>query len=536
MVFPPPVFETGASACSATRARGVPPADCTGGSGRPPPVTGALSLSEGGVTRRWYVYTLSMPGHDDILADADPGIRRHLGNVADNLQLVADLAYGDAALAVPASDGTLTVVADARPVTAVAPLASSRAGATLSAERDEEAYEAFRLGQLVQGTRRRITRGIAYVSSACPVGPPDHVYAVIARNVSVQVLDAPGAMETRFMQAAEDLLRVLCAGPLQTVDGETFSTVRVAGDGVLRLDADGRVGYASPNAVNIMRLAGFEGGVPGTVGTRLPGGPTALAPVMKGRAGNAAATEIEVAGRVLDYRAIRLEHGVLVLVQDRTETHRREQEIKVKETTIREVHHRVKNNLQTIASLLRIQARRARSEEARRALAEATERVSSMAVVHDMLAASTEERIDFTEAARTVVDMVRRGLAGESDAVSVSVEGSTGLVPSHVATSLALVVAELVHNAIEHGFCDGRSGTVVVAMRRLPGELVLTVRDEGVGLPEGFDPFSATSLGLAIIHTVVQDNLGGTIAFSGVRGTTATVRFPLDDDSDSGEE
>ncbi|MDF1541512.1 MAG: histidine kinase N-terminal domain-containing protein [Anaerosomatales bacterium] len=477
-----------------------------------------------------------MSGLLDTISAHDPVLGRHLLNVAQNLQLVADLGYGDVALAVPGADGALAVAADARPVTAVAALAGSRVGANLSPERESEAYEAARLGRLVQGTRRRITRGISYTSAAYPVGPAGDPAAVIVRNVALQVLDAPGAMETQFMQAAEDLLKVLCVAPLTTAGGDTFSTVRVAGDGVLRLDTDGRVAYASPNAVNIMRLAGFEGAVPGTVGTRLPGGPAALAPVMQGRSGTAAGTETEVGERVLDYRAIRLEHGVLVLVQDRTEAYRREQEIKVKEATIREVHHRVKNNLQTIASLLRIQARRAETDEARRELAEAVERVSSMAVVHDMLASSTEERIDFTEAARTVVDQVRRGLAGESKAVSVSVNGSTGLVPSYVATSLALIVAELVHNAIEHGFADRDGGEVEVAMRRLIGELVLTVRDDGTGLPQGFDPHSATNLGLAIVRTVVEDNLHGTIAFSGGRGTTVTVRFPLADDPTPGKE
>jgi two-component system, sensor histidine kinase PdtaS len=477
-----------------------------------------------------------MPGHHDIPASADPAVERHLGNVADNLQLVADLGYGDVALAMLGGDGVLTVAADARPVTAVAALAASRAGVVLSPDRETEAYEALRLGHVVQGTRRRITRGISYTSAAYPIGSNGTPHAVLIRNVALQVLDAPGAMENQFMQAAEDLLSVLCAAPLETAEGEPFATLRVAGDGVLRLDSEGRVAYASPNAVNIMRLAGFEGGVPGTFGTRLPGGSVALASVMQGRAGSAAGNEVEVGGRVLGYRAVRLEHGVLILVQDRTEAYRREQEIKVKEATIREVHHRVKNNLQTIASLLRIQARRARTEEARRALAEANERVSSMAVVHDMLASSTEERIDFTEAARTVVDQVRRGLAGESRAVTVSVDGSTGLVPSHVATSLALVLAELVHNAIEHGFAEGGSGAVAVSMRRLPGELLLTVRDDGAGMPEGLDPSSAENLGLAIVRTVVQDNLHGTISFSGGRGTTVTVRFPLQSDPASGEE
>ena len=115
-----------------------------------------------------------------------------------------------------------------------------------------------------------------------------------------------------------------------------------------------------------------------------------------------------------------------MLVEDLTETRRRELELRVKETTIREVHHRVKNNLQTIASLLRIQARGSKNEEVRRALAEATERVMSMAVVHELLTGSADERVDFAAAARTVVDLVRRGLVGERPHITAVVSGDTG--------------------------------------------------------------------------------------------------------------
>ncbi|HET6497934.1 MAG TPA: histidine kinase N-terminal domain-containing protein [Coriobacteriia bacterium] len=460
----------------------------------------------------------------------------HLENVTQNLQLVADLGYGDVALAVRGADGALSVTADARPVTASAAVAASRVGMRLTGDREIEAFEALATGAVVRGTRRRVVRGTGYSTSAYPLGPPGEPSAVIVRNVSTQVSDAPGTMETRFIEAAEDLIDVLRAGPLVTPEGEPFSTVRVAGDGMVRFDAGGRVVYASPNAVNIMRLAGLEGSLAGTPGTALPGGSVAVDPVLRRAAGTALAVEARVEGRVLGYRVIRLTDGALALVHDRTEAYRREQEIKVKEATIREVHHRVKNNLQTIASLLRIQARRAESDEARRALGEATERVSSMAVVHDMLAASTEERIDFAEAAKTVVDLVRQGLAGESEAVAVEVAGSTGLVPSHVATSLALVVAELVHNAIEHGFAERGSGAVSVSMRRLQREVVLQVRDDGAGMPPGFDPASAATLGLSIVRTIVEDNLHGTISFSGARGTTVTVRFPLVSVPERGEE
>ncbi len=123
-----------------------------------------------------------------------------------------------------------------------------------------------------------------------------------------------------------------------------------------------------------------------------------------------------------------------------------------------------------------------------------------------MLASATEEQIDFTEAARTVVGMVHRGLAGDSAEVAVRVEGSTGLVPAQIATSLALAVAELAHNAIEHGF------------------------------PEDFDVESTANLGLAIVRSIVVDNLHGTISIGGGRSATVTVRFPLALDGDADTE
>jgi two-component sensor histidine kinase len=455
----------------------------------------------------------------------EPGRQAHLDNVAGNLQLIADMGYGDVALAVHAPDGALHVVADARPMTAVAAVAHSRAGRTLSAHDEPEAYRALREGTTVVGDRRRTTRGISYVTHAYPIGPSGGLYGVLIRDLTQMVAEAPGNMEVAFMGIAEDLIGLLTGGPLLSVsDGTSFVTTRRAGDGVMRLDPAGRVLYGSPNAVNILKSAGLDGGLAGTPAAEIPGGTVGIGPVLGMEGAHAA--EVEVGGRVLWYRAIGLPSGYAIFVEDFTEARLREQELKVKEATIREVHHRVKNNLQTIASLLRIQARRSGSAEAARALAEAVERVSSMAVVHEMLSVSTDETVDFGEAARTVVDMVRQGIAGAESTITVEVEGSVGDVPASTATSLALVTAELVHNAIEHGLGPTGHGTVVVSMRRLPSELHLVVRDDGEGLPATFDVTADANLGLAIVRTIVEDDLRGTLTFGGGRGTTVTIRVP----------
>ncbi len=450
----------------------------------------------------------------------------HLDNVADNLQLVADLGFSDTALAVTREDGRLEVVADARPSNAPDPLPASRAGVVLSPEQEPEAYGALERDCRVAGPRRDAAQGAGYRTEAFPIGVPGPL-AVVLRLVGEQVEADPGRMERAFIGSARDLLDALRTGPLLDArTGAPFATTRRAGDGVLRVDPRGRVVYASPNAVTILRLAGVEGRVTGMRAAELPGGGLGVSPVLGTR--YSLATQIEVADRVLGYRAMPMSSDALVLVEDLTEARRREREIVVKEATIREVHHRVKNNLQTIASLFRIQARRSGHQEVRRALAEATERVAAMATVHDLLSRSEHESVDLAVAVGRVARLVREGVAGRDTGVVLSVSGATGQVDAATATPLALAVAELVHNALEHAFDPGQAGAVTVELQRDPDGLALSVRDDGRGLPPGFDPTTSGGLGYSIVRTLVQD-LRGTLTVTGGDGTTVTVRVPLAD-------
>ena len=461
----------------------------------------------------------------DAYARMDPAVRTHVENVAANLQLTADLGYGDVTLLVP-HNGGLLVVADARPMTAMSAVALSRVGQVVDRSDEPEAYDALETGAPACSVRRRVRRGISFTSTGYPIGPARSPYAVAVRHVAQPVAEAPGKMEIAFMRLAGLVLERLQAGPLNDVDtGLPYATTRLAGDGVMEVSAQGVIAYASPNAVNILRLAGLEGALEGSPATTIPGGLTAVAPALG--TDSARGITVAVSGRSLRYRTIGLADGALVLVEDVTDAVRREQELHVKEMAIREVHHRVKNNLQTIASLLRIQARRSSSDEVARALEEAVERVSSMAVVHEMLASSTDESVDLSAAASTVVDMVRRGLTGPDSTIGITVEGETGLVPAQVAMSLALVVAELVHNAIEHGVGPIGHGDVAVSLERGDHEVVLTVRDSAAALPHGFDAESSAHLGLAIVKTVVEDDLRGTLRFDADGETVVTVTVPL---------
>jgi two-component sensor histidine kinase len=195
------------------------------------------------------------------------------------------------------------------------------------------------------------------------------------------------------------------------------------------------------------------------------------------------------------------------------------------------VHHRVKNNLQTVAALLRLQRRRVESPEAVLALAEAEQRIAAIAVVHDSLAHTGEDALDFDEVANRVVTLVREmspALTGGDTEVVIDVTGHFGVVPEELATPLATVLAELVQNAVEHGAAP-HGGHVVVTATRTATTLTVSVTDDGPGLPADLDSAASGRLGLSIVQTLVADQMGGTLTLlpRDPSGAIATVLVPI---------
>ena len=217
--------------------------------------------------------------------------------------------------------------------------------------------------------------------------------------------------------------------------------------------------------------------------------------------------------------------GAIVLCREVTELRHQEQELITKDATIREIHHRVKNNLQTVASLLRIQARRSNSEEAKESLAQATRRVSAIAVVHDTLSQGLAQTVDFDEVFDRVLMLITEVASTHHTRVHPLKRGAFGVLPSDYATPLALALTELVTNAVEHGLA-GREGNVSITAHRAEEGLTVSVRDNGVGLPEGK---VGTGLGTQIVRTLIEGELGGLIdwhTMSG-RGTEVTIAVPF---------
>jgi two-component sensor histidine kinase len=240
--------------------------------------------------------------------------------------------------------------------------------------------------------------------------------------------------------------------------------------------------------------------------------------------------EVELGGEVVSRRVVPFRQGGrsaggVVLVQDVTELRRRDRMLLYKDAVIREIHHRVKNNLQTIASLLRLQARRLDSQEAKAALEEGVTRIRTIAFVHETLSQASSDLVDFDEVIRGVLRMLEDALGLVEQDVKTDLRGEVGELTAAVATPLSLVVTELVQNAAEHAFGES-GGTIWVTLERREESLHAEVTDDGIGIPGDFS-WEDSGLGLQIVHRLVTDELGGKINLHRNGGTRVEIDVPL---------
>jgi two-component sensor histidine kinase len=480
----------------------------------------------------------------------------HLHRLAGDWQLISDLSFADLLMWVPVDAKAHTAggppaflcVAQVRPVTAPTAYQDDQVGrivggsevAHLAIARDQGRI--WREGDPVWYGDTPARHEAIPVRLRADDGEHGQVIAVVGRDTNLSTARTPSQLELNYLTTADDLAQMIADGtfPSRGHSAETTSAPRV-GDGLVRLDAGGKVTYASPNAQSAYRRLGFAAHLVGEDLAALSGrladdpleGSDAGARILAALRGEAPARkEIEARGATVLMRALPLMPagvpiGALVLVRDVTEVRRRDRALITKDATIREIHHRVKNNLQTVAALLRLQARRVEIPAARMALEESVRRVASIALVHETLSMSNDEAVEFDG----IVDRVATAateVAGAEATVTLRRQGRFGVLPAEIATPLVMVLNELLLNAVEHGLA-GEEGEVVVATHRFRRQLHVTVADTGRGLPPGFDASTSQRLGLQIVRTLATGELRGSIELRprSEGGTEAVLVVPL---------
>jgi two-component system, sensor histidine kinase PdtaS len=460
-----------------------------------------------------------------------------LDRVAANLPLLADLLHADLLLYLP-DETDAAVVAHAQPMPLPSLYAGSQVGRRVSLQEGE-------IGPVLRGERARgglnglLVRGAPAVQEIFPVhgeGRP-----VAALSVETHLLE-----HERMRHKDPVLRRALTSIRQAVLEGRIRGAERLGRigehDGLLVIDAAGRIRYISTVAENQYRRLGYSESLVHSQISELD-----TSEYLCFRAIEEAVCleqQIEEGDQLWIKRVVPLlpvprqswwgrrrpradqPEGALIAIQDITEEVRKEQELKIKSAMMQEIHHRVKNNLQTIASLLRLQARRAGAPEVSEALRLSINRIRSVAVVHEFLSHDESSVINIHEVCYRILTEVTQGILDPEKDITLTLEGRNYYLPTQQATSCALIVNELLQNAVDHGYAHRDRGTIQVRLRESADSVLIEISDDGEGLPPTFDLRGHGSLGLRIVQTLVRDDLKGQFELLNGQGVTAVVAFP----------
>ena len=489
-----------------------------------------------------------MPQLDGFLRDRSPldaDQKRRIRELTADWQLLADLSFADLILWVPLRKDFKSwptgyvAVAHIRPTTAATVFPQDVIGDEISWGSRPRIDQALSGAEIVRDAQPEKFGELLIKEETIPVIYKEQVIAVISRHRNAELMRQPSRLELNYREVAHNVYRMVAEGTFPyTEHSELYDSAARVGDGLIRLDVSGAIIYASPNAKSAFNRIGWAGELDGNVLGEIARKVSQIKPDAHEEAMEVSLNgkslrrvEIENTGGTIDLLVLPLlaggdRIGAIVLLQNVTELRRRERELVTKDATIREIHHRVKNNLQTVSALLRLQSRRIEDPAASAALNEAVRRIASIALVHETLSSSTEASVAFDDVLDRLVTHALE-LSPRMGELNISRHGELGSLDPRIATPLSLVVTELIHNALEHGLAES-GANLTIEVSRLEGSAEIVIFDDGVGLPDGFTILESANLGLQIVRTLTENELKGSIDLIRTnRGTEAKLNFPI---------
>jgi len=465
----------------------------------------------------------------ELIADhskISPDEVEHLAELVAEWRLLADLSFADLVLWLPIRkdekswpEGYVSI-AQIRPTTAATVFSNDLIGSQISWGSRPRIDQALSDSEIVRATQPELVGEIMIKEETIPVIFKGRTLAVISRHRNSDLMRLPSKLELNYREIAHKIFQMVAEGnfPIRNSAYSSESAPRV-GDGLIRLDVNGTIFFASPNARSALSRVGFQSELEqqnlGEVFASLSKGdnqPTdeSWQTVLSGKF--LRRTEYESQDGVIDLLVIPLTQGedrigAIVLLHNVTELRNRDRALVTKDATIKEIHHRVKNNLQTVSALLRLQSRRVEDPIASAALSEAVRRVASIALVHETLSNQSGESVEFDQVFEQII---KSAIELNPRDINFTKKGVFGSFDSKIATALSLVVTELIHNALEHGLSDS-GDQLSVEIEKSSNTYKVSVIDNGSGLPGGFNIEKSANLGLQIANTLTKNELNGSI-------------------------
>lgn len=494
----------------------------------------------------------TLPEEEDFTAEhvriaipvIEPEASRHLRRLVANWGLLADLSFSDLLLYVPLNSNEPAPLTDkaarslapkqveyvianqVRPNTTQTLFLDDVVGRAFNGLQRPVVHQAFTTGEIctqmmpVEEEATDLDVNEVYVE-AVPVRHQGDIVAILCRESVGAPARHRAGLERIYAEIFRRLISMVAEGKFPDQDEEVLSEggPRV-GDGVVLLDENGSVLFTSPNANSALRRLGVTSQIVGE--TLADIGAESSVTYRSFFGGRPAVEEIERGETTIILWCIPLTEagrvtGAALLLRDISELRNRDRMLVSKDATIKEIHHRVKNNLQTISSLLRLQGRRLTEPSAKAAIEESVRRIRSIALVHETLSREDGDEVDFGSIVRPLVRMVEDGLSSPDRPIRFQIHGNASKLPSPVATSLAVVLTELLQNVMDHAYPVGTLGPdeqaqINIGLETTNGTLIIVVSDDGVGIDPGFASEQSGSLGLSIVRGLIAE-LEGTIEF-----------------------
>lgn len=453
-------------------------------------------------------------------------------------QLLADLSFSDLILWVPLRKDLKSwptghiAVAHIRPTTEATLFHQDLIGEELEWGAKPLIDRALSDGEIIRDSEPEQVGELLIKEETIPVAFEGQIIAVISRHRNAVSMRQPGRLELNYREIAHNLYRMVSEGTFPYQDAiSLLDPVPRVGDGFIRLDVNGAIVFSSPNGRSALSKLGWDGEVESfsiaEVAKKLSKEP--IKDLQNQVQGNSLGRiELENDNGTVDFTVLPMlqsgsKIGAIVLLHNVTDIRRRERELIIKDATIKEIHHRVKNNLQTVSALLRLQSRRVEDPTASAALEEAVRRIASIALVHETLTANSQNQVDFDQVTDNLISHAID--LAPNNKIKIQRNGQIGLLDPKIATPLALIVTELIHNALEHGLAS-KGSFVEINLSRNGNDCKVAVNDDGIGLPPNFELISSSNLGLQIVRTLTETELKGNLQLRNLSaGTSAELKF-----------